>query len=42
MTHVLLVLGTIVVAWFLPTEAEIGRYSLGRIGAQDVLTQPVV
>ena len=42
MTHVILVLGTILLAWFLPTETEIERYSLGRTGAQDVITQPVV
>jgi FSR family fosmidomycin resistance protein-like MFS transporter len=37
MTHVFLVLGTIVLAWFLPKESETEGHSIGRAEAEEVL-----
>jgi FSR family fosmidomycin resistance protein-like MFS transporter len=41
MTHVILVLATIVLAWFLPTEAEMERHAALPPPAQDRLSQAV-
>jgi FSR family fosmidomycin resistance protein-like MFS transporter len=41
MTHVILVLATIVLAWFLPTEKQLERYAAARIPAQEQLATSV-
>jgi FSR family fosmidomycin resistance protein-like MFS transporter len=41
MTHVILVLATIVLAWFLPTEKQLDHYAAARGAPQDQLATPV-
>jgi FSR family fosmidomycin resistance protein-like MFS transporter len=41
MTHVILVLATIVLAWFLPTEKQLERYAATRVSPQEGLVTSV-
>jgi MFS family permease len=41
MTHVILVLATIVLAWFLPTERQLERYAAARVPNQEGLVTSV-
>jgi FSR family fosmidomycin resistance protein-like MFS transporter len=41
MTHVILVLATIFLAWFLPTEKQLERYAAGRVPPQEQLATSV-